>query len=352
MVARAGVPRGRERRQHAGWPGDAAQPVDRRAAPPRGARPRSSSAPGRGRRRRAGRDDPDPRPRSGVTAVGDPVDAAGGAGHVHVRGAAHPLGLPRRADRPRPGDGRPRDPRAGRVRPRAGPRAATRARSSASTSGRRRAPRGTRRRSARARGWRSPASSSPTATRTSAAIRPRTARTCGVSATGGRDADGRAQVTVTITNAGPLAADLPDVTDLAVRSDVRRLQDGRPAGLVAVVLRRLRLWLAIAPGETRTLTLTGDAPGATTAFVHVSVRRAGPQRRRQLRARSASRAAGAARVRRRAGEVPDARGRASPCWSAPCRPGRARVTVAFKVRGQTVKLGKVVKLKPCAARAW
>ena len=30
-----------------------------------------------------------------------------------------------------------------------------------------------------------------------------------VSATGGRGADGRAQVTVTITNAGPLAADLP-----------------------------------------------------------------------------------------------------------------------------------------------
>jgi hypothetical protein len=79
-----------------------------------------------------------------------------------------------------------------------------------------------------------------------------------VTASASRVDAGHAAVTATITNAGPLAADLPFLeTSLG---GVRQADGCRPGDARAMMLGALGgcLLPAIAPGETRTATLTGD----------------------------------------------------------------------------------------------
>ena len=166
-----------------------------------------------------------------------------------------------------------------------------------------------------------------------------------VSATGGRVDDGHGQVTVTVTNAGPLAADLPTVnTSLASRTSEGCRYDSSkllyPWSFGDCGLSR------IAPGESRTVTLTGEVKGAQTVFV--SVRSEGPDLAFGDNETSVGIPAPVAFTLATAPSQRLKQGVSVKVRAATA--GRARVTVGFTVRGRTVKLGKLVTLKAATER--
>jgi hypothetical protein len=165
-----------------------------------------------------------------------------------------------------------------------------------------------------------------------------------VSAAPARDADGRLRVTVTVTNTGPLAADLP-----ALETTVKGAEwDGCKPNASLWYLVGFGCGVArLAAGESRTLTLTADAPDALTATV--AARAEGPDlsgadntATLAVPAAPAFDLTAAERQRLTKGVKVQVRG---------VRAGRARVTLAFKVGERTVKVGTIVKLAPYAARS-
>jgi hypothetical protein len=165
-----------------------------------------------------------------------------------------------------------------------------------------------------------------------------------VSAVPSRDADGHLKLTVTVTNAGPLAADLPRLeSPLGGMTRWDGCKPGPSLFTAADVCGLERL----AAGESRTVTATADAPDALSTSV--TARAEGPDLadgdntvKLDIPAAPAFTVAVAKSQRLKNGVTVRVRG---------VHAGRARVTVAFKVRGRTVKLGKVVALKPYAERA-
>jgi hypothetical protein len=165
-----------------------------------------------------------------------------------------------------------------------------------------------------------------------------------VTAVPSRDADGHLKLAVTVTNAGPLAADLPRIeSPLGGRAKWDGCKPGLSSWTPADVCALTRL----APGESRTVTATADAPDALSTSV--TARAEGPDladgdntATLDIPAAPAFTLAAAKSQRLRNGVTVRVRG---------VHAGRARVTVAFTVRGRTVKLGKVVALKPYAERA-
>ena len=164
-----------------------------------------------------------------------------------------------------------------------------------------------------------------------------------VSVVPSRDADGRLRAAVTVTDAGPLAADLPalETTLKGAKWDACRPNDAWYQRAFGCGLAR------IAPGESRTLTLTADAPDAVAATV--TARSEGPDlsvadntATLALPAPPAFDLTAADRQRLTKGVKVRVRG---------VRAGRARVTLAFRVRGKTVRVGTIVKLAPYTARS-
>jgi hypothetical protein len=155
-----------------------------------------------------------------------------------------------------------------------------------------------------------------------------------------READGRLRIEVTVTNAGPLAADLfsLDATPLAgARWEGACLPHSAFPHCLSTPL---------AAGESRVFVIRAEDPGATTATV--TARSEGADLAAADNAGVASFAAApsfdlvtAKEQRLSKGVKVQVRG---------VRAGPARVTVAFKVRGHTIKLARVVKLAPYTAR--
>jgi hypothetical protein len=103
----------------------------------------------------------------------------------------------------------------------------------------------------------------------------------------------------------------------------------------------------LAPGETRVFVLRGDTPDAVAGEVGIAsegVDLAAADNRAAvaLPAAPAFELVAASKLRLSRGIKVQVRA---------VRAGRTRVTVAFKARGKTVKLGKVVKLAPYTARS-
>ncbi|MDA0183281.1 gp58-like family protein [Solirubrobacter phytolaccae] len=161
-----------------------------------------------------------------------------------------------------------------------------------------------------------------------------------VSATPSRDDAGNLRVALRITNAGPLAATVPRlVTDLAgARSDAC---PKTPASPWPAQWRQCALDRPLAPGETRTVTLTRDSPDAVATTVTVAgdgadlaeadntVRVAAPAATPlKLETATSPRVDTGVKVR-----------------VLGIRDGRTRVTAEFRRAGETVKIGKVIKLK-------
>ena len=161
-----------------------------------------------------------------------------------------------------------------------------------------------------------------------------------------RDADGRLRIAVTVRNAGPLRADLPTL-------DASKLPPGRwESGCQP--LTGNTFWLStpncrlapLAVGESRTLTYLSDA--LTAAGASVTVASEGPD----LSAADNTAPVAIVAPSTFGLDVP-----ASARWRDGVKvdvrsvlAGRARVTVAFKVRGRTVKFARIVKLKAFTAR--
>jgi hypothetical protein len=163
-----------------------------------------------------------------------------------------------------------------------------------------------------------------------------------ISSTPAREADGRLRIEVTVTNAGPLTADRPTLTAPA-------LVGGRWEGSCSPVWRYpLCVTPPLAAGESRVFVLRADAPSATTASLAVTSEGPdlAPQDNTSVAAFALAPAfdlATAARQRLSKGITVQVRG---------VRAGRTRVTVAFKLAsGKAVKVGKIVTLKPYAARS-
>jgi hypothetical protein len=155
-----------------------------------------------------------------------------------------------------------------------------------------------------------------------------------------READGRARIDVTVTNAGPLAADLPALTSTIAGARL----DGCPTPPVWTTL--LCGLPRLAPGETRTVALRGDLPDAVTG--QVSIAAEGPdlvagdnQAAVTLAPAPAFDVVADASQKLKSGIKLQLRG---------IHAGRARVTVALRARGKTIKLGRVVRLAPYVAR--
>jgi hypothetical protein len=148
-----------------------------------------------------------------------------------------------------------------------------------------------------------------------------------------------AELAVTVTNAGPLAADLPRiVTSLPGQASTNCLNnDPRLLWSLPFGCGVGRL----APGESRTVTFMGDAPGAETVWV--SARSEGPDLAYGDNETSAGVLAAPAFAVRTAASQKLSRGVKLTIRAA--RTGRARVTVAVTARGRAVKLGKIVTLK-------
>jgi hypothetical protein len=166
-----------------------------------------------------------------------------------------------------------------------------------------------------------------------------------------RDADGRLRLSATITNAGPLVANFPTIQigPLGIPLIHGRWQDGchhpSPWGPTADAGGTCRL-TPLAVGESRTVTLVGDLPDAVTATLVANAEGADLTPADGTSPVSVAAAptfdlvaAGKQRLRR--GAKVQVRG---------VRAGKARVTVAFKVRGRTVKLARTVTLTPYTAR--
>ena len=140
------------------------------------------------------------------------------------------------------------------------------------------------------------------------------------------DADGRMQIDVTVRNAGPLSADLPVLRTSGVPS---RWENGRS---------ELKL-KPLAAGESRVATLVAESPTGVGPFIAVSAE--GPDLATGdnmttfiLGAPPAFTLTAAKRQALRTGIKVKVGGRAA---------GKARLTVAFKVRGRTVRVMRTVR---------
>jgi hypothetical protein len=154
-----------------------------------------------------------------------------------------------------------------------------------------------------------------------------------------READGRARIVVTVANAGPLAADLPALTTKL--AGARWEGDCSPIALYpACAPRRL------AAGETRTFVLRGDLPDAVSS--EVSVASEGPDLTPADNTAAIRLAAAPPFVLAATGNQRLSRG--VKVQVSGVRAGRTRITMAFKVHGKTVKVGRVVKLAPYTQR--
>jgi hypothetical protein len=166
-----------------------------------------------------------------------------------------------------------------------------------------------------------------------------------VSAVPGRDPDGRLRVAVTVHNAGPLTADLPVLNSSplpAGRWESGCLQDRAPWYTMSTGCRLAPL----AAGESRTLEYVSDVVTAGDAAVSVSS--------------EGTDLTAADNTARFAITRPSMFGLGVPTSARPrdgitvnvrsVRTARARITVAFKKRGRTVKFARVVALKAFTAR--
>ncbi|WP_157592579.1 hypothetical protein [Solirubrobacter soli] len=154
-----------------------------------------------------------------------------------------------------------------------------------------------------------------------------------------RDPDGRARIEVTLTNAGPLAADLPMLNAASLPG--LRWETCTPLTIYpACITPRLDA------RASRTFLLLGDAPEALAGQVSVGYEGtdtapANDSAAVTLAAAPAFDVAAATSQRLSKGIAVRARG---------IRAGRARISVAFTRAGKTVKIGRVVRLAPYTAR--
>jgi hypothetical protein len=161
-----------------------------------------------------------------------------------------------------------------------------------------------------------------------------------LSANAVREDDDRVRVEVTVTNAGPLAADMP-------RLETTSLPGARWEGICTSIFSYpLCATTKLEPGESRLFRLRGDLPDAVVGEVAAFSEGpdlAGTDNRAAviLPAAPAFHLVAAPSQRLKNGIAVQLRG---------IRAGRARVTVALKVRGKTVKLGKLVPLMPYTAK--
>ncbi|MDA0163426.1 hypothetical protein OM076_24345 [Solirubrobacter ginsenosidimutans] len=161
-----------------------------------------------------------------------------------------------------------------------------------------------------------------------------------ISSAPAREVDGRLRIEVTVTNAGPLSADRPVLTAPV-------LAGGRWEGsCTPIVGYPTCVTPALAAGETRVFVFRADAPEAVGATFTIASE--GPDlvpldntSGAAFLAAPAFDLAAADRQRLGKGVKVQVRG---------VRAGRARVTVAFTVRGRAVKVARIVTLKPYTAR--
>jgi hypothetical protein len=156
----------------------------------------------------------------------------------------------------------------------------------------------------------------------------------------------RARVAVTVTNAGPRAADLPAISTSLANARFDSCRADSLAGFWVLGPGSCPVQ-RIAPGESRTVTVVGDAPDATTVFVRT--RAEGPDLAYGDNETSVGIPAAPPFTLTTAASQRLQQGVTVKVSAA--RTGRARVTVAFDVRGRTVKLAKIVTLKADAERA-
>jgi hypothetical protein len=169
-----------------------------------------------------------------------------------------------------------------------------------------------------------------------------------IAAAPSRDADGTLRVAVTITNAGPRAADLPQIETPLPGA---RIEGCRPFSQSSpewwLRIKQCVQSQSLAAGQSRTLAITAGAnPDAVTTAVKVLAE--GPDLNPAdnsvpvgFPAEPAFTVTTGKSHELRRGVKVNVRG---------ARAGRARVTVAFKVHGRTLKLAKVVALKPYVER--
>ena len=161
-----------------------------------------------------------------------------------------------------------------------------------------------------------------------------------LSANAVREADERVRVDVTVTNAGLLAADMP-------RLETTSLPGARWEGTcMPIFAYPLCATTKLEPGESRLFRLRGDLPDAVAgevAAISEGPDLAGTDNRAAviLPAAPTFDLVAAPSQRLKNGIAIQLRG---------IRAGRARVTVAFKVRGKTIKLSRLIPLTPYTAK--
>ncbi|MDA0163427.1 hypothetical protein OM076_24350 [Solirubrobacter ginsenosidimutans] len=161
-----------------------------------------------------------------------------------------------------------------------------------------------------------------------------------VSALPTREPDGRLRLDVTLTNAGALTADLPslDTSWLAgARWEGGCLPSSAGARCVSPPL---------APGETRVFSVHAEDPDATTATITARAEGEDLAPGDNSTALAFAPAAPFAVVTAKAQSL----SRGIKVRLSAVRPGPARVTVAFTVRGHLVKLARTVTLAPYVPR--
>jgi hypothetical protein len=157
-----------------------------------------------------------------------------------------------------------------------------------------------------------------------------------------RDGIGRLKVALTVTNAGPLPADLPLLTATAARQP--RWADG---GCTAASSGNLCVLSPLAPGESRTMTFFDDAPGVASAGFTLTAEGADLNGLNN----QAAFAFGPAQAFALSAAAEQRLSRGIKLTVTGAAQQRARVTVAFTVRGRTIKLVRTVALAATESRA-
>jgi hypothetical protein len=161
-----------------------------------------------------------------------------------------------------------------------------------------------------------------------------------VSALPTREADGRLRLDVTLTNAGTLTADLPSL-------DTSWLAGARwEGGCTASSAGPRCVSPPLAPGESRVFTVHAEDPDATTATITARAEGEDLAPADNSTALAFSPAApfavATAKAQRLSGGI--------NVHLSGVRPGPARVTATFTVRGHEFKLGRTVTLAPYVPR--
>jgi hypothetical protein len=161
-----------------------------------------------------------------------------------------------------------------------------------------------------------------------------------VSALPTREPDGRLRLDVTLTNAGTLSADLPSL-------DTYWLAGARwEGGCLASSAGARCVSPPLAPGEARVFTLHAEDPDATTATITALAEGEDLAPADNSTALAFSPAAPFGVVTAKSQRL----SRGIKVRLSAVRPGPARVTVAFTVRGHLVKLARTVTLAPYVPR--